>query len=96
MASYTLTGAAAADINQIVKDSIARWGRLRGEKYFRALCDSFQRLAEFSDIGSDAGDIRPGYMKMRSGGHVAFYRKTDDGIVIVRVLHERMDFEQHL
>jgi plasmid stabilization system protein ParE len=30
------------------------------------------------------------------GSHVLFYRLTDDGIDVVRILHNRMDFERHL
>jgi toxin ParE1/3/4 len=28
--------------------------------------------------------------------HLLFYRLTDDGVDIVRILHERMDFGRHL
>jgi toxin ParE1/3/4 len=30
------------------------------------------------------------------GSHVLFFRASESRIVIVRVLHQRMDFERHL
>ena len=33
---------------------------------------------------------------MGSASHAIFYRKTETGILIVRVLHERMDFTRYL
>ena len=73
-----------------------RWGLARAEQYIHALHEAFERLAEFPNLGRDASDIRPGYLRMGSGSHSVFYRKTERGILIVRVLHERMDFSRHL
>ena len=36
------------------------------------------------------------YRKYGAGSHVLFYRSVKAGIDIVRILHGRMDFEQHL
>jgi toxin ParE1/3/4 len=47
-------------------------------------------------LGRDCGHIRDGYRKYASGSHVLFYRLADDGVDIVRILHERMDFGRHL
>jgi toxin ParE1/3/4 len=53
-------------------------------------------LAEFPDLGRNARDIRLGGGKIEVASHSAFYRKTENGVLIVRVLHQRMDFERHL
>jgi toxin ParE1/3/4 len=70
-------------------------GALPAEKYVLGLHEAFRRLAEFPDIGRDARHIRPGYFRMEVASHTVFYRKTDEGILIIRVLHERMDFARH-
>ncbi|HBK07703.1 MAG TPA: hypothetical protein DDZ81_17930 [Acetobacteraceae bacterium] len=53
-------------------------------------------LAEFPEIGRDASHVRPGYRKIETASHSVFYRNTPVGVVIVRVLHQRMDFARHL
>lgn len=58
--------------------------------------ETFQMLAEFPDLGRDAGRIRPGYRKIETASHSVFYRKTQDGVLIVRILHQSMDFGSHL
>ncbi|WP_425286991.1 type II toxin-antitoxin system RelE/ParE family toxin [Nitrosomonas communis] len=41
--------------------------------------------------------MRESYFKYGVGKHVIFYRRTGKGrIEIVRILHGRMDIEQHL
>jgi plasmid stabilization system protein ParE len=58
--------------------------------------DAFQRLAELPDLGRDASHIRPGYRKIETVSRSVFHRKTNDGVLIVRILHQRMDFDRHL
>ncbi len=95
MATYILSGEADIDIQDIAESSIQQWGLARAEKYVLGLHEAVQRLAEFPDIGRDARQIRPGYFRMEVSSHAVFYRKTENGILIIRVLHERMDFARH-
>ncbi len=73
-----------------------KWGFARSEIYIMGLHETFERLAEFPDMGRNVDHIRAGYMQMESGRHAIFYRKIESSILIVRVLHERMDFVRHL
>jgi toxin ParE1/3/4 len=47
-------------------------------------------------MGRECPELRPGYYKYPSGSHVLFYRLITDGIDVVRILHERMDYDSHL
>jgi toxin ParE1/3/4 len=94
--SYALSNAADADVQAIAEGSVLQWGLARAEQYVLGLHRTFGLLAEFPDIGRDAGHIRPGYRKIESGSHSVFYQKTGDDVLIVRVLHQRMDFDRHL
>ncbi len=96
MGSYALSGAADADIETIAESSVRQWGFARTEAYVLGLHETFGRLAEFPELGRDAGHIRPGYRVMEAASHSVFYRRTDDGVLIMRVLHQHMDFERHL
>jgi toxin ParE1/3/4 len=96
MGSYTLSGEADADVQSIAEEFVKRWGLARAEKYIMALHETFERLAEFPNMGRDVSSIRSGYMRIESGSHSVFYRKIESGVLVVRILHERMDFERHL
>jgi toxin ParE1/3/4 len=48
------------------------------------------------DRGRSCDEIRPGYRKFSVGSHVVFYRVTDVGSDVVRILHRRMDFTSRL
>jgi toxin ParE1/3/4 len=93
VASYSLSVEADADIQDIAESSLQHWGLARAETYILGLHAALHRLAEFPDMGQEIGHIRPGYMRMQTGSHSVFYCRTAGGILIVRVLLQRMHFE---
>lgn len=74
-----------------------QWGKTQQISYLTQLDSAFHDLADKSDLGRACDDIRAGYFKYGVGKHVIFYRHAGKGqIEIVRILHGRMDIEQHL
>ena len=47
-------------------------------------------LADNPALGRACDDVRPGLRRMECGRHVVFYRKDADGILVSRILHQRM------
>lgn len=96
MTRYLLTPAAQADIEQIWEYTQERWDADQADGYNRELQHAIERAAAHPHIGRSCEDIRPGYFKIAVGSHVAFYQVTADAIIIVRILHQRMDVNRHL
>jgi toxin ParE1/3/4 len=97
MRSYLLTTAARKDVIEIGRFTTAHWGKRQRDKYLKQLDEAFKLLARQPEIGSNANDIRPSYRKYTQGSHTIFYRPgTDSKIVVIRILHNSMDVEQHL
>jgi toxin ParE1/3/4 len=57
---------------------------------------AFETLAALPDSGRDVGQLRAGYRRFEYERHSIYYRKTDLGIPVVRVLHQRMMPGKHL
>lgn len=96
MGNYVLSQTAEKDIRQIARTSIENWGLVRTERYILGLNETFERLAKYPDLGRKVDVIRPGYLQTASGTHAICYRKTETGILIMRVLHQHMDVMRHL
>jgi toxin ParE1/3/4 len=96
MSRVTLTPKAKADLYDIWDFTIARWGMVQAEKYVRDLWAAMEQ--QVSDLANsiDIGDVRPGYRKVRAGSHIIFFKVINDGIDVVRILHQKMDFNRHL
>ncbi|WP_295438175.1 type II toxin-antitoxin system RelE/ParE family toxin [uncultured Thiodictyon sp.] len=92
MPRFVLTKAAKDDLKSIGRYTQATWGPDQRNRYLRLLDAGFHTLADNPLMGTDCGDIRPGYRKHRVGKHLVFYRQSGtDEIEIVRVLHQGMD-----
>lgn len=96
MSRLRLTPAARADLDAIWNYTVEHWGMDQAEAYVRSLTNAMQLLASSPSLGRKIDDIRQGYLKFPVASHVIFYRAAQDGIDIVRVLHKRMDIDQHL
>jgi toxin ParE1/3/4 len=73
-----------------------RWGIDQAHRYTDELVAAFDRLALNPQLGPVCDDIRQGYRRSRVGQHAIYFRITDYGIAVIRVLHERMDAPHHL
>ena len=47
-------------------------------------------LADNPSLGRACDNIRPGLRRMEHARHVVFYRQTPTGVLISRILHQRM------
>ena len=93
--NYALTRAADTDLAEIARYTAKRWGFDQAETYLLALDAAFVQLAAFPDTGRPFAD-REGYFRIESGSHSVFYRKEPPGVLIVRVLHQRMEPRWHI
>jgi toxin ParE1/3/4 len=97
MGSFTLTQKARDDMLSIGRYTRKQWGKVQQARYLSQLDAAFHDLADNPEIGRVCDDIRVGYYKFGVGKHLIYYRnKEKDQIEIVRILHGRMDIEQHL
>ena len=93
---YQLTDKAARDVEEILAYSANNFGLTQAEHYFEALKECIELLADNPNIGHSAEEILPEYLRFPYESHVVFYKKLSSSILVVRILHERMDSKLHL
>jgi len=96
MRRLEFTPRARRDIEEIFDYSVERFGADKAEAYIRDIQRAAETIAEDPRRGLACDEIRPGYRKFSVGSHVLFFRATAARVVIVRILHQRMDFDRHL
>jgi len=87
---------AEADLDDIWEYTIDRWGERQAEIYLRLIKEAMGVVAADPKAGRMYGNVRPGYRRYSVGSHLLFYQVTRTAIVVVRVLHQRMDAGHHL
>jgi toxin ParE1/3/4 len=93
---FVLSPRAQTDLEDIWDYTADRWGLEQAETYTRQLWKHITAMVGKPSLGKECSEVRRGYWKYASGAHVLFYRVTPDGVDIVRILHERMDYERHI
>lgn len=94
--TYRLYPKAIEDLESIYLYSTREFGIKRTEDYILALEASFQHLADDPLISRTCDYIRSDLRAFNVGSHIIFLKTTDYGIVIIRILHQSMDFSRHL
>jgi toxin ParE1/3/4 len=92
---YRLFPRAEGDLEGIYDYTVETWSRQQAQNYLKELFEAFQGLVSGTRVGRDAR-LGYGVMKLPVGSHVVFYQISEDGIDIVRVLHQAMDVSRHL
>jgi len=87
---------ARRDLQAIARYSEKEWGAARKAQYMAAIREKFSLLLLRPAIGAPRNDIAPAYRSHPVGRHLIFYRVQKDSVIILRVLHQRMDVRLHL
>lgn len=87
---------AETDLADIWQFTFETWGATQANIYLEQLDLGFHRLTKNHKLGKPCDEIRAGYRCLHLNRHIAYYRLSASQIIIVRVLHERMDTSQPL
>jgi toxin ParE1/3/4 len=91
---FRISRLAEADLYNIGAYTLRTWGEAQADRYLAQLEACCQRLADNPALGRACDEIRPGLRRMEQGRHVVFYREEAGGVLISRILHQRMLLEQ--
>ena len=94
---YKLSHEAKKDL-EIWLYTFENWSIEQADRYFNLLMDEIEFLTQHPKSGKDYSSIRKGYYRTQIKSHFIFYRinKTKDIVEIIRILHQRMDIEEHI
>jgi toxin ParE1/3/4 len=97
MRQLLFSPAALNDLDGIYDYTFETWGIDQAEHYVGEPNEACHDLATGNIKGRNVDFIRQGYFKKSVGSHFVFYRfSKPQTMEVMRILHQRMDFEAHL
>lgn len=94
--SYKTTRLADQDIIDIYVYGAAEFGVDQAERYHEGLVSVFELLAENPHLAHERPEFDPPVRLHPYEAHMIAYLIRDNGILIIRVLHGRQDWERYL
>ncbi len=82
---------AERDVRGILRFTRTAWGERQRAVYAQQIADALEQLTRFPDLGERRDQISAGLRARPVEQHVIYYRITDQAIMVLRVLHVRMD-----
>ena len=90
MAKFRFSVRAEGDLLDIAEYTLGTWGEEQTLRYLDELEACCQQLGDNPGLGRACREIRPGLHRIEHGKHVIFYRVEIGGILVSRILHQRM------
>ena len=91
-----LSDPASRDLQAISEYTQSEWGAKQKLIYLNLISKSFKILSCSGNIGKPRNEIALGLYSYNVKKHVVFFRETEEELVIIRILHSRMDMEKQL
>lgn len=96
MTKIELTLDAERDLIDIYLYGIEHFGHAQAERYAETLNGKMAVAADNPSFGADYSFVRDGLRRYECVSHAIYYRTTARGILVLRILHGRMDPGHHL
>ena len=87
---------AEQDLIEIWLYTLNEWGEYQADKYLDDLDAAIRLLAEQPLICRERTELNPPVRIHHHAHHLIVYLALEDGINVVRVLHESMDVDSHM
>lgn len=79
------------DLREIWHSTTDRWNAFQADGYIHQNLETCKSLSSGLIRGRSANDIQYGYRKQNVGSHVIYDKESPNEVLIIRILHKRMD-----
>ena len=93
---YKLSNLAAEDFGAVYEYTFRRFGPQQADSYTNQLDAILTILANNPLMGRDISEVLEGVRRHEHSHHAIFYQMADDGIYVIRILHQKMHPLLHL
>ncbi len=97
MANLRFTNKAVEDLTSIWNYTFKTWSERQADEYYEMLISACRKALSLKFLPARLyNEIAPDLYGIKSGHHLIFFKRIADGdVLIVRILHERMDIKRH-
>lgn len=87
---------AQGDLKEIWSFTLKTWSREQANRYLAIINAAISELRRRPELGRPCEDVSPGLLRRKVERHIIYFRHLQENLLIVRVLHERMQVKAHI
>lgn len=93
---YLISPKAQWDLESIWRYTYETWSREQANAYYNQIIEAIELLAEERLSGREVATVRRGYLALAVQSHFVLFKKRSGRLIVVRILHQRMNIAAHL
>ena len=94
--SYHLSNKAGEDLRKIARYTVRNFGTRQAKVYALGFQNCFEAVSDNPHIGQSYDHIRLGLRRFDHQSHSIYYMVRENGVLIVRILHQSRDTKQQI
>jgi len=94
--NYRISEKAISDLEEIWLYTFNTWSKVQADRYHSLIIQEIEFIVKHFNQSRNADYIRAGYRMTKVKSHLIFFRKVEESIEVIRILHEQMDFSNRL
>ncbi len=84
---------AVEDLDNIWKYTAENWSVVQADNYYKIIISYCNTIAKDPFLfGKKYNDVKDGLLGRKVKRHIIFYQICNEEVLIIRILHERMDY----
>jgi len=95
-AKYRISETAIKDLNGIWEYTLLNWSKEQADRYYSVIMNEIEFISENTTSGKPMGHVKEGYLVVYVKSHMIFFKRNEGLVEIIRILHQKMDFESNL
>lgn len=95
MGEYRITTKADSDLLDIARFTVRKFGIEQARVYKYGLNDCFEALTKNPDLARNASQYAPNLRRYAFKSDTIFFRPEEQGIAVIRVLHQKIDLTRY-
>ena len=93
---YRVRAAAVKDLDGIWEYTFRRWSKDQADRYHGLIISEIEYVVDNKPAGKDMSHIKEGYLVTYVKSHMILFKRQNDIVHVIRILHQKMDIESNL
>lgn len=95
-AKYRISETAIRDLDGIWEYTFHKWSTEQADRYYSLIMNEIEFIAGNVTSGKPMNHVKMGYFASYVKSHMILFKKNEDIVEVIRVLHQQMDIESNL